>query len=313
MKKIRAKHMPKGFDEELSKAKLRHWNALAASTKMEKPSAEVKEARRAILLLIAKEENWKAAAKFARDEQALRLQFYGFQLRQRYLDKMAVKLMTPRPGHKRTLLIWGDGSKRDGFASARCSMGPANALLRHIIRKSKRDDKRNCLVFHADEYRTSKMGLFNRVVSRPLFSDMNRLKRYAACRRPGKCPHDHVHHSHVPGCKCWCSNPGCDRRRQFGNLCAACYEKKPWRIHGLAIDADGRMYNRDVLSAIVIGCRFISKLLGKDIGEYARYTPLTEGPHKAVSFWEDTLKLEGEGKGAPTLMPFKIISKKKKK
>ena len=110
--------------------------------------------------------------------------------------------MTPRPGHKRTLLIWGDGSKRDGFASARCSMGPANALLRHIIRKSKRDDKRNCLVFHADEYRTSKMGLFNRVVSRPLFSDMNRLRRYAACRRPGKCPHDHVHHSHVPGCKC---------------------------------------------------------------------------------------------------------------
>ena len=54
---IRAKHMPKGFDEELSKANLRHWNALAASTKMEKPSAEVKEARRAILLLIAKEEN----------------------------------------------------------------------------------------------------------------------------------------------------------------------------------------------------------------------------------------------------------------
>lgn len=36
------------------------------------------------------------------------------------------------------------------------------------------------------------------------------------------------------------------------------------------------------------------------------------GTHKAVSFWEDTLKLEGGGEEAPTLMPFKIISKKKK-
>ena len=72
------------------------------------------------------------------------------------------------------------------------------------------------------------------------------------------------------------------------------------------------MYNRDVLSAIVIGCRFIAKLLGMDIGQYARHTPLTEGPHKAVSFWEDALKLEDESEGAPTLMPFKIISKKKK-
>ena len=324
MKKLRAHVVPAEYESGISKLGKARYDAEAIPLEQEGREEILKDARLEELRLIA--EHWVPLRKYASLRQVSESRFQSGRRKQQYLDNVANELMTPRKEHSQMLLIWGNGGSKDGFQSARAQMGPARALYRHVVAKSKRDEKKKCLVLLADEHRTSKCGLFGETFQRPqIHAEGNEkmLARYAKCKRKDKEKEAHtgLHPPGIRGCRCRCATQGCTKKRELGNRCRECYEEDPWTKIGLSIGLDGRMFNRDVAAAISIGCRCLLKLLGMDVGNFEHFTVIAEPEFQnQKTFWECRFEeywqkhCESTGSGAAqssaNIKPYLLVSKK---
>lgn len=144
MKKLRALVVPEEYESGISKLGKARYDAEAIPLEQEGREEKLKEARLKELRLIAK--HWVPLREYASLRQVSESRFQSGRRKQQYLDNAANELMTPRKEHSQMLLIWGNGGSKDGFQSARAQMGPARALYQHVVAKSKRDEKKKCLV-----------------------------------------------------------------------------------------------------------------------------------------------------------------------
>eukprot|EP00949_MAST-11_sp_MAST-11-sp1_P000693 g693.t1 len=91
-----------------------------------------------------------------------KLRFLGFCLRKKAIAKIANELARPRPGHEKTILILGDGSRNGGFSGARGhARGPTNAIFNHI------QLHKLAITVWQDEFRTSALSITGHIARHP--------------------------------------------------------------------------------------------------------------------------------------------------
>ena len=172
MRELRRSIMPQDYDEQSAALSLAYYKAIAEP--MDDYAAKTKNITAAkTRMLNAIAHNWNRLHKLAFHPTVQELRFQKYRLKQRWLDKHATRLMKPRKTDKGTILLWGDASARDGFGSG-SQMGPVTALYNHILSKC-RSAACNCIVIKCDEFRTSKLGLFEEVI-RPRRTDVAKLR-----------------------------------------------------------------------------------------------------------------------------------------
>ena len=198
-----------------------------------------------------------------------KLKFTSKASYQRELDREVNKLCKPREGDEKTLLIYGNAASTNSFGKLKNGVkGPAKKLFDHAVRR------KAAVTVWADEFRTSKLDIYGHPVIHPEETRADRLQ-------PKPCKAD-VHGPEAQGCRCYCSRSGCAELRTKKCWCKAhgrrvlqhdvCYHNHD--LHG------HRMWNRDVVGALNIGCRFLAGTLGLDLGLWSRKT--TDDPKRAA-------------------------------
>jgi len=115
-------------------------------------------------------EHWDALWAFAAQTKRRKLRFRARCVARRELDRETDRLTRPRPGTTHTVLIFGDGARRNAFGVVRRAVrGPAKALHDHAVRT------RKAIVVWADEFRTSKLDVGGEKLVHPIERRPNRI------------------------------------------------------------------------------------------------------------------------------------------
>ena len=111
----------------------------------------------------------------------------------------------------------------------------------------------------ASEYRTSVRDINGNPTKHPKERRKDRLK-------PPKCRAEN-HGPNTRGCRCYCKQKGCENKRTIKYHCDRHRKRVPvYDVSYSPKSKQHRMWNRDVLAAINIGCRLLASLLGiKDL------------------------------------------------
>lgn len=249
--------MKRWHDAELGEVQ-RRLNATPFRT-----SADVSRYRQYVDATLA---HWDALWAFATQRKLRKCRFRANIDAQGTLGRAVNELCAPRTGDRRTLLVYGNGASTNLFGKTKKNVkGPARKLFDTAVRHKK------AVCVWADEFRTSKLGVDGR---RPVHPRETRADRI----RPSPCKAS-AHALDAPGCRCFCSHGGgCDAKRTQRYWCAdhvkpqlqydVCYSNQstPQGQH------QHRMWNRDVIGALNIGCLFLAQCLGLDLALWQRGT-----------------------------------------
>ena len=165
------------------------------------------------------------------------------------IARIATEICTPRPGHRKVVLIVGDAIKTNTFHGCRAiDVGPARAVYDYILAN------KMAVVVWGDEHRTSKLALDGHVARHPIQRQPHRLKK-KRCRQK-------EHGIDIQGCSCFCSHEGCTEKRTYAHQCARHHKLNPKTVSGVVLTNNGQALNRDVSGAISIGCVFFASCLG---------------------------------------------------
>ncbi len=211
-------------------------------------------------------EDWKALWGFAEQRKVRNLRFRASVDAQRALDREVDRLCASRPGDKGTLLLYSHGASANIFGQTKKHVKcPAKGLFDAAVRRNK------AVCVWADEFCTSKLDVYGHPVRHPRET---RTVKPPACRAER-------HAMGTPGCRCFCAHSGCAEKRTVSQWCAehvrpqfqydVCYHNHGQK-HG------HRMWNRDVLGALNIGCLFLVQSLELDPGHWKRGTEITSSP-----------------------------------
>ena len=207
---------------------------------------------------------WNTIWAFTGRRRRRKIRFRDDVAAQRLLDREVDRLCKPRPYDHSTLLLYGNGASTNLFGKTKKNVkGPARKLFDTAVRRKK------AVCIWADEFRTSKLDIYGRPVVHPRETRADRLQP-AACRAQ-------EHGAAAPGCICACSHRGCVAPRTRARWCAHHY--KPQLRYDVCYSnqrsLDGhqhRMWNRDVVGALNIGCLFLAQALGLDTALWRRGT-----------------------------------------
>lgn len=188
---------------------------------------------------------------------------------QRELDREVNKLCKPRAGDTKTLLLFGNAASTNSFGKIKSNVkGPAKKVFDQAVRR------KAAVTVWVDEFRTSRLDVSGGRLVHPEERRPRHLK-------PKQCKNS-SHGSSTRGCQCFCSTAGCNERREVKSWCKThrrrvlqhdvCYHNNDQHEH--------RMWNRDVVGALNIGCRFLAGALGRDRGLWSRKA--TDDPRKAT-------------------------------
>jgi hypothetical protein len=247
-------------------------------------------------------DNWKVLWAFHSQLKIRKARFRGRVLRQRALDRQVDRLCKPRKGDDKVLLVVGDAAKRtSGFKSARGLSGPVCKLIDRVVERKK------AIVIYSSEFRTSKLDLFGEELVHPVETRAEHLE-------PAKCellpidePAEAAEEAEVPstnhvvgtpGCRCYCSAKGCSKLRKHKCFCDD-HKKLAKRYNVGYSNSNGahRMWNRDVIAAINIGCLFIALVRGVEDLSRWRHGSCSREPAKS---WKEIF----DGEGLP--VPFSV-------
>jgi hypothetical protein len=214
--------------------------------------------------------HWDALWDFAVKRKVRKLRFRAEAKAQKELDREVDRLCAPREGDTKTLLVYGDAASTGIFGRTKKNVkGPARKLFDVAVRRKK------AVCVWADEFRTSQLDIFGRPVVHPPETRSDRLQK-------PKCKAER-HAADAPGCRCYCSHQGCTAERTCPRWCAA-HARTQFRYdvcYSNTRSSDDkhqhRMWNRDVLAALNIGCLFLAKALGRDAGLWRRGTTADPG------------------------------------
>jgi len=205
-------------------------------------------------------EHWNEQWRFYELLKRRKLRFRTKTIAQRELDRETNRLTKPRAGDTKTILAFGDAASRNLFGRVkRCVKGPAKKLHDHVVRTKK------AVVIWADEHRTSKLDVCGRKLVHPMERRADRL-------RPRPCAAAN-HAVDAAGCRCFCSKAGCTEKRTVGTRCG--HHRHKVQQHDVCYDSEGRMWNRDVVAAINVGCLFLARALGLSAGPWERTEQIT--------------------------------------
>ena len=215
-------------------------------------------------------QHWDALWNFAIQLKVRKERFRAYIDAQKALDRIVDELCKPRPGNSIVLLLFGDGAANNLFNKVKKHVkGPSRKLFDAVVRRKK------AICIWVDEFRTSKLDIYGEPVIHPPETRPEQLK-------PDPCKAEH-HAQDAPGCRCFCSHhvndKKCDAKRTKSRWCAdhfkkqsrynVCFSKKDQETkHG------HRMWNRDVVAAINIGCLFFAQALGLDTARWKQGTKL---------------------------------------
>ena len=186
-------------------------------------------------------------------------------LRHSAIARIANEVCTPRSGHRKVVLIFGDAIKNNTFHGCRGHrMGPARAVYDYIVAN------KMAVVAWGDEHRTSKLGVDGHVARHPIERQPHRLKR-KRCRLK-------EHGIDIEGCRCYCSHEGCTEKRTYAHQCARHHKLNPKTVSGVVLTNNGQALNRDVSGAISIGCCFLASCLGIDLHRWGHHTVIDDTP-----------------------------------
>ncbi len=208
-------------------------------------------------------QHWDALWAFATQRKVRKLRFHASVDAQRTLDREVDRLCQPRVGDTRTLLVYGNGASTNLFGKAKQNVkGPARKLFDTAVRRKK------AVCVWADEFRTSKLDIYGHQLIHPRETRAEHL-------RPAPCK-ARTHAEDALGCRCFCTHRSCDAKRTVGRWCAghakpqfqydACYHNHGLSQHG------HRMWTRDMVGALNIGCLFLAQTLGLEPGLWHRGT-----------------------------------------
>ena len=203
--------------------------------------------------------HWDQMWSFYSQMRRRKLRFTSKVSQQRELDREVNKLCQPRPGDSKTILLYGNAASTNSFGKIKSNVkGPAKKLFDQAVRR------KAAVTVWVDEFRTSKLDIFGRRLVHPEEKRPDRLRA-----RPCK---SSLHGPSTQGCRCYCSSKGCRELRTVKSWCEAhrrqvlqhdvCYHNSEEHGH--------RMWNRDVVGALNIGCRFLAGALGLDLGLWSR-------------------------------------------
>jgi hypothetical protein len=216
------------------------------------------------------EDNWNPLWNFASRSAVLDSKFQAYRLKQRALAKVSKPLCTPIADHKQVALIFGNAGRTRANSPMKGIQGNVRGILKHI--KAHRLAK----VVFVDEFRTSMLAPSGQKAKHPQETRPGHLE-------PTRCPvHGHANPGHAnPGhnqqqafCTCHCSKVDCNAPATHKRRCA----QHARRIEQRAIcyhnsGHQHRTFNRDVMAAINIGCRWLAKALGLNLQQWARPRP----------------------------------------
>jgi hypothetical protein len=207
--------------------------------------------------------HWDATWAFYVARRMRKCRFAQGRRSQSVLDQTVNRLCAPRPGDTRTLLVYGNAATTNSFGKIRGNVkGPAKKLFDMALR-----DKKATTVW-ADEFRTSKLDIYGHDSIHPPERRRDRLV-------PAPCK-SQAHGEGAPGCKHLCAQAGCNQVRSRKAWCFRHFEAKKITQHDVCYhhsEQHGhRMWNRDVMAAINIGCLFLARAMGREVGLWERGT-----------------------------------------
>ena len=288
MEKLRAKHLS-AFDEDIENAPFGRSSILRNYAKYTK----------CIL------QHWNTLLPFSLNRRLRQHHLQREAGKQRAIEVGANRLCHSESG-KPVLLIMGDAAdKSAGFQKSRGLKGPAKSIFYYC----KQRKLAACVL--ASEFRTSKLAPDGKPSFHPPETRDRILHhhKYQHCPvRSGdtRCPPIRLGYK----CKCYCAAKNCFNERTKGNKCATCFDKDPWKIHGMCFGGDGdgkrRAFHRDVCSAILIGLLFFASAMKiDDIGLWQRGRDIEHDLAKAKS-WRQIF-------GEENYKKFGIVFRKRKK
>ena len=168
-------------------------------------------------------------------------------------------------------------------------------------------------VIWADEFRTSILSTEGEKLVHPKETRPERLKPSECKLSPGHLPKDHDDRKNkIPGCRCLCSRPRCTKERKVRSFCEdhganvtqydLCFETNQLRN-------SHRIWHRDTVASINIGCLFLSQALRINSGPWSR-TVKKEDVEAAARSWEDIFTSAGHRVPFKLRVPFKPRAKK---
>ena len=218
--------------------------------------------------------HWDALWAFSAKRKVRKLRFRRDVDAQSTLDREVDRLCAPRAGDARTLLLYGNAATTNLFGKTKKNVkGPARKLFDTAVRRKK------AVCVWADEFRTSRLDVYGHRVVHPPETREEHLQ-------PAPCKAER-HAQDAPGCRCFCSHrSGCGNKRTKARWCPdhvqtqlrynVCYSKqRPKGKH--------RMWNRDVLAALNIGCLFLATCLGLDTALWKRGTTDIAAPRGTLT------------------------------
>jgi hypothetical protein len=227
---------------------------------------------------------WDALWRFAAQRKVRKLRFRAAVDGQSTLDREVDRLCAPRQGDTHTLLLYGNGASTNLFGKTKKNVkGPARKLFDTAVRRKK------AVCVWADEFRTSKLDVYGQPVVHPRETRADRL-------RPPPCKAER-HATDALGCRCFCAHSqGCARKRTRARWCAdhfkpqlrydVCYSNRSTPSASQEEEEgqhEHRMWNRDVVGALNIGCLFLAQALGLDPALWRRgTTAVTDGSRKGT-------------------------------
>jgi hypothetical protein len=247
--------------------------------------------------------NWTKQWAFAKLRKRRKLRYRAKYIANRELDRVVNWLCRPRKGDQKTVLIVGNAAKANIFGKIKkYEKGPILKILKRVL------ERKAAAIVWADEFRTSKLDIFGRKLAHPIERRRHRLP-------PRKCTLPKGHRRRKlrhPNCRCYCAHSGCENRCTIQSYCDRHAQSRTYCQYGLSYHNNGpqehRMFDRDVIGAINIGCRFLAKSLDLDLGPWSRNVDAKD--LESPSFTKSWEEIFGEH-GVP--FSFAKITKKKKK
>jgi hypothetical protein len=256
-------------------------------------------------------EHWNELWKFAGRRKLRKLRFRADMLKQRELDREVQRLCQPREGDAKTVLVYGNAAKKDLFGRIKNNVkGPAKKIFTRAVQR------KAAVCIWADEFRTSKLGVDGRLAIHPLETREHKLEP-RRCRAEGPVE---AHDMNTRGCRCFCHKAECNERRTKKSFCGVHFNPKKAERYNVCYSNQSspsgqyttqhRMWNRDVMAAVNIGCRFLAKALGLTCALWERGTKIKEKDCKLNETVTPPKSWDAIFRESNHSVPFSVVSKR---